>query len=124
MIKPENYKAFVFCTLTIIAFAATTQAANLYVAKTGDDSNSGTEQMPFRTIQHAADVAQPGDVITVGDGIYREDVNPPRGGLSDSDRIIYQAAPGEKVIITGSEIVTNWTRVGANVWKTVLPNSF
>jgi hypothetical protein len=36
----------------------------------------------------AAAVAQPGDVITVHAGIYRERVTPPRGGNSDSERII------------------------------------
>jgi hypothetical protein len=26
---------------------------------------------------------------------YRERVNPPRGGVSDEQRIVYRAAPGE-----------------------------
>ena len=124
MRKPAKLKALIFRTLAIVTFALTARAANIYVATGGNDSNPGTEPMPFRTVQRAADAAQPGDVITVGAGIYREQVSPPRGGLSDSERIIYQAAPGEKVIITGSEIVTNWTRLQGHIWKALLPNSY
>lgn len=66
----------------------------------------------------------PGDVITVHAGIYREWVNPPRGGESDAKRITYQSAKGEKVIITGSEPVRGWTKVSNDTWKVVIPNSF
>jgi len=99
-------------------------AAEWHVAPTGKDSNPGTRKLPLRTIQRAADLAQPGDVITVHAGVYRERVNPPRGGLSDKQRITYQAARGERVEIKGSEVVRNWVRVQGDVWKATLPNSF
>ena len=79
---------------------------------------------PFKTISAAARVAQPGDVITVHEGVYRERITPPRGGTSDRKRIVYQAAPGEKVEIKGSEVVKNWVKVQDDVWKVTLPNSF
>jgi len=100
------------------------QANELHVIRDGSDSNPGTRAAPLRTIQHAADLAQPGDVITVHAGVYRERVTPPRGGESDTNRIIYQAAAGEKVAIKGSEVVTGWEKVGKGVWKVTLPNSF
>lgn len=99
-------------------------AAELHVAVSGNDVNPGTQARPLRTIQHAADLAQPGDVITVHQGVYRQRIAPPRGGRSDQERIVYQAAPGEKVVIKGSEIVKNWRKVQDNVWKLTLPNSF
>jgi len=43
-------------------------------------------------------------MITVYEGTYHERINPLRGGQSDSKRITYQAAKGEKVVIKGSEI--------------------
>lgn len=108
-----------------IGMAIMTAAATEYhVSIDGDDHNEGTMAMPFRTIQHAADLAQPGDVITVHEGIYRERINPPRGGESDGKRIVYRAATGERVEITGSEVVTNWVKVQDGVWRTTLPNSF
>jgi len=99
-------------------------AVEIHVATTGVDANAGTAAAPLRTIQRAADLAQPGDTITVHAGTYRERVNPPRGGESDAKRIVYQAAPGEKVEIKGSEVVRNWERVKGDVWKVTLPNSF
>ena len=74
-------------------------AAEFHVATSGNDANGGTKDAPLRTIQRAADLAQPGDVVTVHEGDYRERINPPRGGASDRKRIVYQAAPGEKVEI-------------------------
>jgi alpha-N-arabinofuranosidase len=109
--------------LSALAFAAA-PASEYHVAPGGNDSNAGTQPAPFRTIQHAAELAQPGDVITVHEGVYRERINPPRGGESDARRITYQAAPGEKVTITGSEPVTNWVNVQDDIWKVTLPNSF
>jgi len=101
-----------------------TQAAEVHVALNGKDSNPGTKSAPLRTIQRAADLAQPGDVITVHEGIYRERVNPPRGGTSEKQRIVYQAARGEKVEIKGSEAIQGWVKVQDEVWKATLPNSF
>ena len=79
---------------------------------------------PLRTIQRAAELAQPGDTITVHAGVYRERINPPRGGESDAKRIVYQAAPGEQVEIKGSEVVKGWVEQQDDVWKVTLPNSF
>lgn len=99
-------------------------AAEFHVAPTGDDAQRGSRSKPFRTIQHAADLAQPGDTVTVHAGIYRERVNPPRGGTSDRQRIVYRVARGEHAEIRGSEIVTHWVRVQDGVWKATLPNTF
>jgi alpha-N-arabinofuranosidase len=115
----------VFATFVALAALATAgQAAEYHVAINGKDANAGSAAAPFRTIQHAAQAAQPGDVITVHEGVYRERVNPPRGGQSDARRIVYQAAPGEQVEIRGSERVTNWVKIQEGVWKAVLPNTF
>ncbi|MBI5687229.1 MAG: right-handed parallel beta-helix repeat-containing protein [Verrucomicrobia bacterium] len=112
-------------TLAVVfALAVIVQAKEWQVATNGNDANSGTKVALLRTIQRAAELAQPGDVVTVHEGVYRERINPPRGGSSDKKRIVYQAAPGEKVEIKGSEVVKNWTKVQDDVWKVTLPNSF
>ncbi len=99
-------------------------AAEFHVAVNGNDTNAGTQAAPLRTIQHAADLAQPGDVITVHKGVYRERITPPRGGASDEKRIVFQAAPGETVEVKGSELAKNWVKVENETWKVTLPNSF
>lgn len=103
---------------------STAHAAELHVAQGGDDRNPGTAAAPLRTIQRAAELARPGDVITVHEGIYRERVHPPRGGESDERRIVYQAAPGEIVEIRGSEVIKGWEHVQNDTWKVTLPASF
>jgi hypothetical protein len=94
-----------------------------HVSTKGNDTGTGAEAAPFRTINRAAQAAYPGDVITVHAGTYREWVNPPRGGTSDDNRIVYRAAPGERVEIKGSEVVNTWTAEGGGVWKVTLPGT-
>ena len=83
-------------------------AAEIYVSKAGDDLNKGTRKSPLFSINAAAAKAVPGDVIIVRKGIYRECVRPTIGGTGESKRITYMAAPGELVVIKGSDVVTNW----------------
>ena len=92
-------------------------STEFHVVVTGSEANDGSLAKPFRSISKGAQFAQPGDVITVHAGVYRESVNPPRGGESDTKRIVYQAAPGEKVEIKGSEVIKGWVKVQDNVWK-------
>ena len=97
--------------------------AELHVATTGSDHADGSPDQPFRTINQAARLARPGDTVVVHGGEYREWVQPQRGGLSDRRRITYTAAPGEHVVIKGSEVVTGWDRVDGDVWTVAVPNA-
>ena len=97
---------------------------NYHVSPQGNDGNSGTIDDPLKTISAAAQLAQPGDAVIVHAGTYRERVNPPRGGESDTRRITYQAADGEEVMIKGSEIIKTWEHVSGDVWKVSLRNVF
>lgn len=100
-------------------------AADIHVSPLGDDSVSRPAATnPLRTISAAARLAQPGDTILVHSGVYRERIDPPRGGESESRRIVYRALPGEKVVIKGSEQVRGWRKLHNDTWKVVLPNTF
>ena len=44
--------------------------ATYYVSPTGSNTNPGTAELPFRTIQNAADTVNPGDTVIVEDGTY------------------------------------------------------
>jgi hypothetical protein len=81
-----------------------------HVAKSGSDQARGTDADPFLTVNRAAQVAAAGDEVTVHEGVYREWVRPRRGGTSDTRRIVYRAAEGERVAIKGSERVVGWAR--------------
>jgi hypothetical protein len=94
------------------------------------DENPGTREAPFRTISAAAQRLQPGEQVVVHAGVYRECVRPARGGAGPAAMIAYTAAPGERVVIRGSEI---WTPVpqpsagyripeaGTTIWMAELP---
>jgi hypothetical protein len=74
------------------------------------DDNPGSEDRPWKTIGQAAKVLEPGDRVIVKQGLYREWVRPARGGTGPQQMIVYQAAPGEEVILSGADpLTTNWT---------------
>ncbi|ESQ83627.1 right-handed parallel beta-helix repeat-containing protein [Asticcacaulis benevestitus] len=72
-----------------------------------DDDGPGDQARPFRTVNRAAQVLQPGERVVIAAGTYRECVRPARGGDAPSRMISYEAAPGAKVYIKGSEILTD-----------------
>ena len=86
------------------------------------DENPGTKARPFKTIGQAAKVLQPGQRVLVAAGVYRERVQPARGGTGPGAMISYQAV-GE-VILKGSRVLkARWTRStrkpaseGDNIW--------
>lgn len=94
-----------------------------HVSTTGSDQNPGTATAPLQTINAAAQLAVAGDTVLVHAGEYREWVKPKHTGLSNTRRITYQAAPGEKVVIKGSERITSWEPHQGSVWKVTLDNS-
>lgn len=115
-------KATVFLLFIILAF--TVSAKEYHVSVKGKDVNDGSMATPFRTINEAARKAAPGDTISVHEGVYREWVDPLRGGSSDDRRILYRAYPGEKAVIKGSEVVSGWKKERSGIWKVAIPNSF
>ncbi|MDR0909330.1 MAG: right-handed parallel beta-helix repeat-containing protein [Spirochaetaceae bacterium] len=93
-----------------------------HVSKKGADSNPGSVGQPFLTVSKAASVAQAGDSVIVHEGVYRERVSPVHSG-TEALRILYAAAPGEKVSISGADAMNDWTSLGSGLWKTVIANS-
>ena len=98
------------------------------VAVLGHDPDAEPDGLPVGNLTVAILLEFEFQIIEVGlavhEGVYRERISPPRGGESDTKRIVYQAAPGEKVEIKGSEVIKNWVKVGNDTWKVTLPNSF
>jgi hypothetical protein len=99
------------------------------------DENPGTEALPFRTINQAAQVLKPGERVWIHAGTYRELVRPKFSGEGPEHMIAYEAAPGEQVIIKGSRVLeTRWERsrdpkgergslFSRKLWMTTLPDS-
>ena len=74
----------------------------------------------YRTIQSAAAVAQPGDVVLIDPGVYREWVKPANAGTKDAP-ITYRAREKGRTVITGADVVTGWTKRADGLWEVKLP---
>jgi alpha-L-arabinofuranosidase len=99
------------------------------------DQNPGTKDSPFLTINHAAKVLKPGEKVIVKKGIYRENVQPARGGDSQKSMICYEASSNAEVIISGSEVLQQkWIKsttpykpsmpFSHKIWMTSVPHSY
>ena len=99
------------------------------------DTNPGTVDAPLRTIGAAARVLLPGEKVVIHAGVYRECIRPARGGSGPEAMIAYEVAPGEQVIVRGSEVWTPETQpsagyslpaadTGATIWMAELPEIF
>jgi len=75
-----------------------------FVATDGDDSNPGTLEAPLKTIQKAADIVKPGDVVYVRGGTYNEKVVIKTSG-SDGVFITFENYKGETPVIDGEGLV-------------------
>ncbi|MQM79491.1 DUF1565 domain-containing protein [Lactobacillus buchneri] len=120
----------VFCNFTMkvgIPFAVDTgrekelQMTIFHVATNGSDQNDGQKSSPLLTINHAAQLAGPGDSVIVHEGTYRERVNPARGGRL-GEMVAYQAATGDHVTIKGSEVVDHIDKMENGIWRMVIDN--
>ena len=100
------------------------QAKDVFVATTGNDiSGTGTIELPYKTIQKAAKLALPGDVVQVRAGIYRETVIPAKSGTAGNP-ITFQPYQNEIVTISGTEIITGWTFSSGAIYTAALPAKF
>ena len=105
-----------FLAAILIGLAWPVSASEYFVDKGGDDDNPGSRMQPFKSIQKAASLMQPGDVCLVSKGLYRETVRPARSGKPGIP-LFFQAAPGESVSISGADVVTDWQRFAGNVYR-------
>ncbi|WP_374456925.1 right-handed parallel beta-helix repeat-containing protein [Nocardioides sp.] len=85
-----------------------------FVTAAGDNTNSGTsEDDAFRDIVHAVARLEAGDTLSIGSGVYREQVV-----IEDKRDILIQSIPGEQAVIDGSiptfaeGPAAAWARVG------------
>lgn len=91
-------------------------ATDYYVAKDGNDSNSGTAENPFLTISKAAAVMVAGDVCLIKAGVYRETLSPNVSGTAQSP-IVFKAFEQDSVVIAATDEITGWTVHSGNIYK-------
>ncbi len=105
-----------YLAVILFSLAGSVLATDYFVEKGGDDGNPGTRMQPFKSIQKAASIMQPGDVCTVSRGLYRETVRPARSGKPGYP-LLFQAAPGESVSIGGADEGSGWQNFSGGVYR-------
>lgn len=78
-----------------------------------DDEGYGYPGWPFRTAAAALRVAQPGETVVLRGGVYRETLRPERDGVA------IRGAEGERVVLSGADLVEGWQRDGTG-WVATL----
>lgn len=73
------------------------------------DEGHGYPGAPFKTASHACSVAKTGETVVLRGGVYRETLRP------QADGVMIRAAKGEKVLVSGADLVTGWKR-GDDGW--------
>lgn len=117
--------------LFLTACAAAAQTYHVAPPPAGDDAHDGSAAAPFASLErarqavrpHLADSARRGDlIVTLHAGTY-ELAAPVRFDAADSGRagaaVVYRAAPGETVMLSGGRRVTGWQPEGGGVFRAV-----
>ena len=112
----RSFSSF-FCALSAILFVSSTQSQTLHVAMKGNDKNPGTIEKPLATLQAARDLmrvlrsgkyASADPRVIIHEGTYDLNnsllINEQDGG-TENHPVMWAAASGEKVSITGGKTV-------------------
>ena len=89
---------------SVLSAQPASSGPEFYVSTTGNDSNPGSIQAPWRTIQHAADTATPGSSVNVRGGIYAERVSINVSGNARDGYVTFRSYPGETAILDGQHL--------------------
>ena len=111
------------CLLFLVALPGMVVAREFVVDQKNakaSDSNAGTLEKPLKTISAAALKVHAGDKVIIHAGQYRETVIINASGTAEVP-IVFAAAPGETVVIKGSDVIKHWTRENGEIWKAALP---
>lgn len=93
--------------LFLFFVGARLSAATYYVSTAGNNSNPGSQSLPWLTIQHAASTVAAGDIVNITNGVYAENVTLATSGTTNS-RIQFNG-PGAPTSFTvnGSYVTLN-----------------
>ena len=109
----------IWIALVLTGFGLQGLAEEYFVSPTGDNANPGTLAQPLRTIQAGIVKLQPGDVLHVLPGVYRESANFVASG-SPGSPITVRAEPGTVLLDGTEEITGDWLHHDGNIYKIVV----
>jgi hypothetical protein len=109
-----NFKANEITAVLTVTSTSSTIIGTLFVATTGNDSNDGSKERPFLTINKAAQVAVAGDNVCIKSGTYKPAVviKPANSGTELRPITYYAEEPGKAIIDGQSSLPTIASRDG------------
>ena len=107
-------KSIIFFYLWGISLSALPD--EIHVSAQANTNGNGSESAPYLTIQAAALVAKPGDMVIIRAGTYHETVTPAFSGTANA-RITYMPYNNDVVIVDGSDSITGWTLHKGNIYR-------
>ena len=116
-----SFRPLTVTLLVCVSIAVDVEAIEYFVSKThpaASDSNNGLSlDRPFKTLGRGVQELQPGDILTIKAGVYREILTLGRSGTSLKP-IKVRAYPGDAdlVVIRGSNVASGWTNESNGVW--------
>ncbi len=79
-----------------------------------NDTNPGTINLPWLTLQHAANTLVAGDTVFIRSGTYNEHFETTNDGDTISGNIVFTAYPGENPILNGTGVTSSSTGIRIN----------
>jgi hypothetical protein len=87
------------CCLALVAWAGQGGAVEYFVNKQGGDDRDGLSRTnAFLTVQKGVNALQPGDILTIGPGEYRECVRRDKLGNAEKDTLIRADISGTAIL--------------------------
>ena len=101
------------CAGVLAGMAGQLRAAKCVVdqaAPGAADTSPETQEKPFKTVQHAADGAKPGETVCVMAGKYDERVRVKAGG-AEGQPITFRAMPRRVATVSGFDLQASYLRI-------------
>lgn len=113
LLRPRRLLRVLTCVGVLAGMAGHLRAATYVVdqaAPGAADTNPGTGEQPFKTVQHAADIAKPGNTVYVMAGQYDERVRVRTGGM-EGQPVAFVAMPRRSATVGGFDLGASYIRV-------------
>ena len=125
-------QSLLLIVISLLLAASCNQGSEYYVSPSGNDTNPGTREKPFATIEKAKEAVrsvwqskQLADIkVYLDGGVYRLEepiLFKPEDSGRDNFQVIYKAMEGEKPIISGGVQINSWEQREGGKWVAEVP---
>jgi len=125
-------QSLLLIVISLLLAAGCNQGSEYYVSPSGNDTNPGTREKPFASIEKAKEAVrsvwqskQHADIkVYLDGGVYRLEepiIFKPEDSGRENFQVIYKAMEGEKPIISGGMQINSWEQNEQGFWTAKVP---